>query len=127
MYNSPETGASTLYQSSFSTAPYWTTAGETDQFGYQDSGFLFNTALPALNLRVETWLIGTPGEFTSVWQELGGDNFGGSSVNFVLTDSNGTFAAGSPAYSPVPEPGISPLLGTGALGFFATIRRKSVR
>ena len=94
--------------------------GWLDSFGYHPSGFLCS----ACGL-TESWVIGNPGDYTSVWQALGGTT---ASVDFFLYDSAGTESGGNAqTYSPVPEPGSLMLLGTGALGLFGTIRRKLAR
>jgi hypothetical protein len=89
-------------------------------FGYQPSGFLCS----ACGL-TESWVIGNPGDFSSVWQALGGTQ---SSVDFFLLDSVGRqFGGNGQTYSPTPEPGSLMLLGTGALGVIGVIRRKLAR
>jgi hypothetical protein len=99
--------------------------GWSDGFGYQFGGFgSYNTYdVPSQ----ESWIIGNPGDFTSVYQALdGGSN---SQVDFFLYDSNGQWGADAEPYnpSPIPEPGSFMLLGTGALALIGTIRRKVAR
>jgi hypothetical protein len=99
--------------------------GWGDLFGYQYGGFgsyvTYDVPLQ------ESWVIGNPGDFTSVFQALdGGSN---SQVDFFLYDSNGYWGADAQPFnaSPVPEPGNFMLLGTGTLALIGTIRRKLAR
>lgn len=89
--------------------------GWSDAFGSQYSGFgsYITSSVPLQ----ESWTI--DGTYTSVWDVL---NNRYSSVNFFLTDSNGSWGAG-----PVPEPGSLVLLGTGAVGLLGALRRKLSR
>lgn len=92
--------------------------GWDDGYGYHPSGFLaFGNSL------TETWTIGTPGEFTSVWQALGGTT---ATTDFFLLDSVGTSFGAMAMASSVPEPSVLAMLVTGCasgLGFFARRRR----
>ncbi len=91
--------------------------GWLDSFGYHPSGFLCTACGLA-----ESWVIGNPGDYTSVWQALGGTT---ASVDFFLYDSAGTESGGNAqTYSAVPEPGSLMLLGTGLAGVAGIIRRK---
>jgi hypothetical protein len=91
--------------------------GWTDGFGYQPSGFLCS----ACGLS-EAWVIGNPGDYTSVYQALGGAQ---SSVDFFLYDSTGgQYGGNAQPYSPVPEPSSLALIGSGVLGLASVIRRK---
>jgi hypothetical protein len=98
--------------------------GWGDAFGSQYSGFgsyaTFGVPL------IESWTIGNPGDYTSVYQVINGAF---SSVDFFLTDSNGSYGADGKPYTPgpIPEPGSLLLLGTGALALLGTLRRKLVR
>jgi hypothetical protein len=99
--------------------------GWGDGFGIQYGGFAsFDTEDIPLQ---ESWVIGNPGDFSSVFQALdGGSN---SQVDFFLYDSNGQWGADALPYtpSPTPEPGSLILLGTGSLALIGAIRRKLTR
>lgn len=95
--------------------------GWVDSFGYQPSGF----ACSACGL-TESWIIGNPGDYSSVYQLLTGGSQ--SSVDFFLFDSSGgQWGANAQPYSPTPEPGTLALLGSGVLGMAGMIRRKLSR
>jgi len=105
------------------TAPTYPEASIQDDFGFQNIGFY----CPDCGT-TESWMIGTPGEFTSVWQLLNNTD---SSVDFFLltqgTGVNVSWGADAQPYSPIsstPEPGSFVLLGTGVLGVLGAIRRK---
>ncbi len=78
-----------------------------DIFGIQHSGWTGPTGSP------EAWTIGTPGQFTSVYQALGGTT---STVDFFLSDLNGQWGANALPVA-TPEPGSFALLGMGMLAF----------
>jgi hypothetical protein len=107
-----------IAESGFSpTAPdnHW---GWTDSFGYQPSGFLC-TACGF----TESWTIGTPGEYTSVWQALDGGSQQ-STVDFLLYDaSEGQWGGDAQAGGIVPEPA-SFLMVAPALFGLAVFRRR---
>ncbi|HUI44254.1 MAG TPA: PEP-CTERM sorting domain-containing protein [Terriglobia bacterium] len=92
--------------------------GWGDSFGTQPSGFLCTQC----GLQ-ESWIIGNPGDYTSVYQVLNGGSQ--SSVDFFLYDSNGAQWGGdAQSYSSTPEPGSVALLGTGLLGLLGFVRRR---
>ena len=70
----------------------------------------------------ESWVIGNPGDYTSVSQALGGTGL----ADFYLTGPSGEFGGNA---QPTPEPGSMMLLATGVLGGFGKMRRsrQSVR
>jgi hypothetical protein len=71
--------------------------GWGDNFGTHDSGFASYNSFDVPS--TEFWMIGNPGEFSSVGQVLNG---GDASFNFFLDDDNGQFGA---LAEPVPEGG----------------------
>jgi hypothetical protein len=121
-----------LTESAFTPGTPDGTGGWTESFGVPQTGFYsFYTEDVPLQ---ESWIIGTPGEFTSVWQALdGGSN---SIVDFWLYDTNSAYAdasgnseygADAQSYTPVsatPEPGTMFLLGSGLVGLAGMVRRK---
>ena len=93
--------------------------GWIDSFGYQPSGFA--CSLCGLT---ESWIIGNPGDYSSVYQVLNGGS-GQSSVDFFLLDSaGGQWGGDAQVYNPTPEPGSLMLLGSGVLGLAGFVRRK---
>jgi len=93
--------------------------GWTDDFGYQPSGFLCS----ACGLQ-ESWIIGNPGDYTSVYQVLNGGS-SQSSVDFFLLDSNfNPWGGNAQPYTATPEPGSAVLLGTGLLGLLGFACRR---
>ncbi len=113
--------AANLPESGFTPTAPDNPYGWLDAFGYQPSGFLCS----ACGLQ-ESWVIGNPGDYTSVYQALGGG--AQSSVDFFLYDNQGgQFGGNAQPYGATPEPGSMMLLGTGALGVFGAIRRKLAR
>jgi hypothetical protein len=91
--------------------------GWVDVFGTQPSGFLCSQCG-----LMESWTIGNPGDYTSVFQVLNGGS-AQSFVDFFLLDEAG-FQWGAHA---TPEPGSLLLLGSGVLGIAGIIRRKMIR
>lgn len=92
--------------------------GWGDAFGTQPSGFLC-TACGTM----ESFTIGNPGDYTSVWQVLGGGPQ--STVDFFLL-SGGNQYGGDALSTTVPEPASVLLLGAGVLSAAALFRRKRV-
>lgn len=84
-----------LPESNFSP-PVSNAFGWQDAFGYHPSGFL-----AAGTSMTETWTIGNPGDFTSVFQTLGGNT---ATTDFFLLDTSGTQFGGMAVASSVPEP-----------------------
>ena len=85
----------------------------------------FNTGFVCSCGAVETFTIGTQGQFTSVLQALGG---AGTTVDFVLIDSQGfEWGADAVGQSPVPEPSSLLLLGEGAMAGLGVLRRQAGR
>ncbi len=100
-------------------APTSPTTISTAQTGFGT----FNTAFVCPCGTGETFTIGTQGQFTSVFQALGG---GGTTVDFVLIDSQGfEWGADAVGNAPVPEPSSLTLLAVGAIAGVRALRRKS--
>lgn len=108
-----------LPESNFSPTAPNNAFGWGDAFGVQPSGFLCSSCG-----FTESFTIGTAGEFTSVFQALGGTT---STVDFFLFDSHGGQWGGNASGTVTPEPGSLMLLGTGILGLFGPLRRKIFR
>lgn len=106
-YNLPESG----FTPTAPDNPY----GWFGSFGLLPSGYLCTSCGVS-----ESWTIGNPGDFTSVWQALGG----GNSVDFYVTGPAGEFAGVAAPYTATPEPGSLMLLGSGVIGLAGVIRRK---
>lgn len=90
--------------------------GWGDLFGYQPSGFLCTSCG-----LTESWTIGNPGDYTSVYQVLDGGSQ--STVDFFLLDKGNQWGADAVPYTPTPEPGSLALLGTGLFGLLGFGRR----
>ncbi len=114
-YNS----STTLFESNFSPAEPDNKSGFADGFGGQASGFY----CPGCS-STESFTIGNPGDFTSVFGALNGGSY--STVDFFLQDSNGD-QWGAQA---IPEPSTVILLasGLGMIRFrrkLRTVRKKA--
>ncbi len=104
-------------QSSYSlTQSYYPDSTWAEPFGLQGDGFYCSACGSP-----ESWTIGTAGQFTSVWQALGGTT---STVDFVLVENSpdgnsNAWGAMAQSYSPTvtPESGSVALLGVGMLAF----------
>jgi hypothetical protein len=105
-----------LPESNFSPTQPDNAFGWLDAFGYHPSGF----ACSACGT-FETWTIGNPGDYTSVLQALNGNT---ATTAFFLYDSNATQWGAQISLGTIPEPGTLLMMGTGALGVLASIRRK---
>lgn len=114
-FNSP--GLGNAVESHFAPNSPENNFGWTDDYGSQYSGFLCTHCGS-----FESWTIGNAGEFTSVWQALGGST---SQVDFFLLDKNYD-AWAAKAVSSVPEPANMMLLLAG-IGLLASraARRKA--
>jgi hypothetical protein len=106
-----------LPESNFAPTTPDNTYGWSDFYGYHASGFYCSSCGTS-----ETWTIGTPGEFTSVFQALGGNN---ASTDFFLYSQNGD-QWGADAASAVPEGSTwaMMLLGFAGLGFVGYRQRQ---
>ncbi|HEY6272747.1 MAG TPA: PEP-CTERM sorting domain-containing protein [Terriglobales bacterium] len=106
-----------LPESGFTPTAPGNADGWVDGFGSQPSGFYCGTC----GLQ-ESWIIGDPGDYTSVYQVLNGGSQ--STVDFFLFDSSDDQWGGdAQPYSTTPEPGTMALLGTGLFGLLGFARR----
>jgi hypothetical protein len=119
-FNSPN---SSLQESSFSDPHASVTPGFSGPFGTLRDGFSCPVNTACVNN--VTWTIGTPNEFTSVKQALGGLT---GSVDFYVQGANG-IALTANAVSAVPEPEIAAMMlaGLGVLGLVARRRAGPMR
>jgi PEP-CTERM motif len=98
------------------TSPIYISSAQTG-FGTFNTGFVCPCGTS------ETFTIGTQGQFSSVFQALGGS---GVTVDFVLIDSQGfEWGADAVGNSPVPEPSSLMLLGAGTLAGLGPLRRRT--
>jgi hypothetical protein len=101
-----------LPESNFApTTPDNPFGGDGDLYGNHLSGFLCSSCGTS-----ETWTIGTPGEFTSVWQALGGGN---ATTDFYLRAQNDDQWDANASAVPELSTWAMLLAGFAALGFAA--------
>jgi hypothetical protein len=93
--------------------------GWTDLYGVHASGFLCSSCGTS-----ETWTIGTPGEFTSVFQALGGNN---ASTDFYLLSQTGDEWGANVSSVPEGSTWGMMLLGFAGLGFAGYRRARAGR
>jgi PEP-CTERM motif len=98
-----------LPQSNFAPAAPDVTGTFIDNYGAHQSGFLCFLGCGTS----ETWTIGTPGEFTSVWQALGG---GAASTDFYLLDLNHNQWGANAVSAAIPEPATWTMMALGFAG-----------
>lgn len=110
-----------LAESNFAPTAPDNTVGWDDLYGYHPSGFLCTSCGTS-----ETWTIGTPGEFTSVFQALGGNT---ASTDFFLFSQAGDQWGANVSSVPVPEGSTwgMMLLGFAGLGFAGYRRARAGR
>jgi hypothetical protein len=95
-----------MTSSNFSPAEYQDTSWG-DPYGIQASGFICSPFPCTIITNSLTWTIGTVGEFTSVFQALGGTT---STHDFFLGSTNGNDWAADVASTPEPS-SLIPLVG----------------
>lgn len=117
-------GSSALPLSNFSNAltnPVDNPNGFIDIYGFHHSGFLLTNFFSDTSVN---WTIGNPGDFSSVFQAIGG---GAADYDFFLFPGNGNqWAADAQSSLATPLPAALPLFATGlgALGLLGWRRKK---
>ena len=119
---------SATYETGFSPNPVFTFNAAFKSYNPQGvymGGWV--DSLPAFSSETDTerWTIGIPGQYTSVWQTLGG---GGANYDFFIYNEAFTYAGNALSYaraaSVVPEPATRLLL-IAALGLLGLWQRKT--
>jgi hypothetical protein len=118
-------GSSPLAESGFMSVTPSSEIGLTDQYNTQGSGFECPTTLTGCGIS-EMWTIGTPGEFTSVFQALNGVSKSyDTNYDFVMETAPGDWwAAKIQGEAIIPEPSSALPIGVALLGLGMVIRRK---
>jgi len=117
-------GSTPLSESGFLSVTPIGTVGLTDEYGTQGSGFVC-PATPTGCGTSEFWTIGTPGEFTSVFQALNGVSKSyDKNYDFVMENQFGWWAAKIQGEAIIPEPSSALPVGAFLLGLATVFRRK---